>query len=540
MRVVELSGKRQCIACKRAGALSRLPAAYRVQGVKTMGGNLYGLFLARQAGLDDKPCLIWRDETLLHFGDVAEAVGRYRTVLADLGVRRGDRVLVQVERTPNFVFLYLACLALGAIIVPLNTGYTEAELAYFVSDAEPSLVVGCSANREMLQRVAAGAGNPPVETLHADGSGTLEQRAARALANPAIEQVSPDDVAAILYTSGTTGRPKGAMLTHRNLASNVEALNQTWHFTIDDVILHALPLFHAHGLFVALHLALWSGNTTIMLEKFDPDLVIDRLGEASVFMGVPTYYTRLLACPRFNREACRNIRVFISGSAPLLPQTFAEFEARTGHRILERYGMTEAAMITSNPYDQAGRIPGTVGFALPYVETRIAGPDGTAQPPGEPGVLEIRGPNVLKGYWRKPEATTDSFTADGFFITGDVAVMDETGRITLVGRAKDLIISGGFNIYPAEIETVLNTVPGVKETAVIGVPHSDFGEAVVAVVVPEADGSVTPEALGAAIKDRIARFKQPKAYVLVDELPRNTMGKVVKAQLREQYRDLLA
>lgn len=509
-----------------------------------MSANLYGMFLARQVGVEDKPCLVWRGETVLCFGDLAERVGRYRAVLMQLGVCLGGRVVVQVERTPEFVFLYLACLARGAIIVPLNTGYTQDELAYFIADAEPELIVGAQANRAVLERAAAQAGvrgkSVRIETLHADGTGTLEQLAVEAVPHPGIARVEPDDVAAILYTSGTTGRPKGAMLTHANLSSNVEALHQVWRFSADDVILHALPLFHAHGLFVALHLALWSGNTTIMLEKFDPDLVIDHLADASVFMGVPTFYTRLLASPRFTRESCRNIRLFLSGSAPLLAQTFEAFKARTGHRILERYGMTEAAMITSNPYEQEGRIPGTVGFPLPGVEARISNGHGGEAPAGEPGVLEIRGPNVLKGYWKKPEATAESFTFDGFFITGDVAVKDETGRITLVGRAKDLIISGGFNVYPAEIEQVLNEVPGVVEAAVIGVPHPDFGEGVVAVVVPEKSGAVTAETLAAALDGKLARFKLPKAYVLVSDLPRNTMGKVMKARLREEYRELLA
>lgn len=508
-----------------------------------MSANLYGMFLARQVGIEDKPCLVWRHETLLHFGDLAERVGRYRAVLQELGVCLGDRVVVQVDRTPEFVFLYLACLARGAIIVPLNTGYTQDELAYFIADAEPSLIVGTQANRAVLQQAAAGqagrAKNLRIETLHADGTGSLERLAVEAVPHPGIARMEPDDVAAILYTSGTTGRPKGAMLTHGNLSSNVDALHQTWRFSAQDVILHALPLFHAHGLFVALHLALWSGNTTLLLEKFDADLVIDRLPEASVFMGVPTFYTRLLASPRFTREACRNIRLFLSGSAPLLPQTFEEFEARTGHRILERYGMTEAAMITSNPYEQDGRLPGTVGFPLPGVEARVSDGQGGEAATDQPGVLEIRGPNVLKGYWKKPEATAESFTFDGFFITGDVAVKDETGRITLVGRAKDLIISGGFNVYPVEIEQALNEVPGVTETAVIGVPHPDFGEGVVAVVVPEKPGAVTAETLATALDGKLARFKLPKAYVLVSDLPRNTMGKVMKARLREEYRELL-
>ena len=503
-----------------------------------MSANLYGMFLARQVGVENKPCLIWRNETLLHFGDLAERVGRYRAVLLQLGVCLGDRVVVQVDRTPEFVFLYLACLARGAIIVPLNTGYTQDELAYFIADAAPALIVGTGANRAVL-RAAAGQTRARIETLHADGTGTLERLAMEAVPHPGIARMEPDDVAAILYTSGTTGRPKGAMLTHGNLASNVEALHQTWRFSAEDVILHALPLFHAHGLFVALHLALWSGNTTIMLEKFDADLVVDHLADASVFMGVPTFYTRLLDSPRFTKDACRSVRLFISGSAPLLPQTFEAFEVRTGHRILERYGMTEAAMITSNPYEQAGRIPGTVGFPLPGVEARVSDGHGGEAPAGQPGVLEIRGPNVLKGYWKKPEATAGSFTFDGFFITGDVATRDETGRITLVGRAKDLIISGGFNVYPAEVEQVLNALPGVNESAVIGVPHPDFGEGVVAVVVPETPGAVTAETLATALDGRLARFKLPKAYVLVPDLPRNTMGKVMKARLREDYRELL-
>jgi malonyl-CoA/methylmalonyl-CoA synthetase len=367
----------------------------------------------------------------------------------------------------------------------------------------------------------------------------LAEAAAKAPASEQVVEVAADDLAAILYTSGTTGLSKGAMLSHANLASNAQVLHDYWHWQHDDVLLHALPIFHVHGLFVALHCALLGGSRLIFLPRFDADEVIARLPEATVLMGVPTFYTRLLERADFTRELCAGMRLFISGSAPLLADTHREFEARTGHRILERYGMTEAGMITSNPYD-GERIAGTVGFALPGVSARVADDQGAERPRGEAGVLEIQGPNVFQGYWQMPEKSAEEFRPDGWFITGDIAVMADDGRVSIVGRAKDLIISGGFNVYPKEIESQIDELPGVRESAVIGVPHADFGEGVVAVVVADGSSGLTEQSVVEALKDRLARFKQPKRVYIVDELPRNTMGKVQKNVLRDVYKDACA
>ena len=352
----------------------------------------------------------------------------------------------------------------------------------------------------------------------------------------AVEPMAVSDLAAILFTSGTTGRPKGAMLTHGNLLSNVQALYETWQFSRDDMILHCLPLFHAHGLFVCLHLGLYSAATLRMLPKFDAAKVIAELGKVSVFMGVPTFYTRLLESADFTREASASLRLFISGSAPLLPSVFSAFEARTGHRILERYGMTETVMITSNPYEQAGRIPGTVGFPLPGVSVRIVGADRQELPAGEVGEIEMSGPNLCAGYWRRPEATAESFYADGFFRTGDTGFKDTAGRVTIAGRSKDLIISGGYNVYPAEIEMLLAEVAGVQDVAVFGVPHPDFGEAVMAAITTEGT-AFDMAAMKSVISERLAKFKQPKEVFVLDAFPRNAMGKILKNELRDRYRD---
>ena len=498
-----------------------------------MSANLYAAFLERQTPFADKVFLNWSNRLSLTYGELPAAVGRYQAALVALGCRPGDRLIVQAERSPAFIMLYLASLAAGVIFIPLNTAYTPDELAYFIGDAEPRVVVGQAATRAILEAAAAGVEGARIVTIEGDGSGTLEQMAADATPLTDVHPSAVDDVACILYTSGTTGRPKGAMLSHGNLSSNVAALTEAWQFSADDVLLHTLPLFHAHGLFVALQLCLWNGCTVLALDKFEPGAVIDALPRASVFMGVPTFYTRLLASGRLTRDACRTMRLFVSGSAPLLPQTFDEFEAATGHRILERYGMTETIMITSNPYEMSGRKAGTVGYALPGIEVRVVDGDGKVVGDGVVGDLEVRGPNVLKGYWRKPEATAQSFRPGDWFITGDVAVADADGRVTLVGRSKDLIISGGYNVYPAEVESVLNDLPGVKESAVIGVPHPDFGEGVVAVLVAEDGATLDTAAIDAAIADKLAKFKRPKLYEVRDELPRNTMGKVLKAQLRQ-------
>jgi malonyl-CoA/methylmalonyl-CoA synthetase len=437
--------------------------------------------------------------------------------LAQRGVVAGDRVVAQVEKSPDAIALYLACLRLGAVFVPLNTAYTTAEIEYFLGDAEPKIAVG----------VATG-GVPLAELVRS------ESPLARARAD-----MKQSDLAALLYTSGTTGRSKGAMLTRANLASNAITLAQAWRFSERDVLLHALPIFHVHGLFVAINTVLAAGSSMLFLPKFDADEVVRLLPEATVMMGVPTFYTRLLQHPGFTRERCEKIRLFVSGSAPLLAETHREFRARTGHAILERYGMSETLMNTSNPYE-GERVAGSVGPPLPGVEVRIADPEsGHALSEAESiGMIEVRGPNVFRGYWRMPEKTAAGFRSDGFFITGDVGRLDRNGYLFIVGRAKDLIISGGYNVYPVEVETELDALSGVVESAVIGVPHPDFGEGVTAVVVARAGAALDEHTLRAALEQRLAKYKLPKRIVFVSEMPRNAMGKVQKAQLRERYRDL--
>ncbi len=477
------------------------------------------------------PALVLPERSPWSYDDLADAVDRAAAALASQGIGPGDRVVVQVAKTPGAVALYLGCLKVGAVYVPLNTSYTGAEVAYFLVDAQPALFVAAS-----TVSVPASA-EVRVETLDADGRGSWADLVASAAPMRDTVDVADDDIAAILYTSGTTGRSKGAMLTHGNLLSNAEILCDYWAWQDDDVLLHALPIFHVHGLFVALHCALLRGTPIIFHPTFDTAAIIRDLPRSTVLMGVPTFYTRLLARDDFDAETCANMRLFISGSAPLTEQTFAAFEERTGHRILERYGMSETLMNTSNPLD-GERVAGTVGFSLPGVDTRIAGEQGQPLPAGEVGGIEVRGPNVFKGYWRMPEKTAEEFREDGFFITGDMGTMDAEGRVTIVGREKDLVISGGYNVYPKEVETLLDEMPEVAESAVIGVPHEDFGEAVVAVLV--ARTPVDTAAIDAFLKDRLARYKQPKRVVCVDELPRNAMGKVQKNVLRETYRHLLS
>ncbi len=503
-----------------------------------MGGNLYRRIDAIvRAGADRCAWSIPGGRDWL-WREIGVATSAQAAALRALGVTRGDRVLLQVEKSAEALLLYLGCLRIGAVFIPLNTAYTAAELEHFLRDAEPRLLVCDPAQRSTLAPLAARCGVASLETLAADGGGSWMQRLA-ALAtggdDEPIESCRPDDLASIIYTSGTTGRSKGAMLSHGNLESNADALIECWRFESDDVLLHALPVYHVHGIFVAMHCALLTGARTILLPKFDAGAVLAQLPGATVFMGVPTFYTRLLADRRFTREHAQRVRLFISGSAPLLPATFTEFEQRTGQRILERYGMSEAGIIASNPL-QGERQAGTVGFLLPGVEARVADEAGAELPRGEPGVLEIRGPGVIRGYWRLPDRTTTDFRADGYFITGDLATMDAEGRVAIVGRARDLIISGGFNVYPREIELVIDALPGVDESAVIGVPHPDFGESVVAVVVPMAGATLDEQALIDALRGQLARFKQPKRVFVVTSLPRNAMAKVQKATLRETYR----
>jgi malonyl-CoA/methylmalonyl-CoA synthetase len=466
------------------------------------------------------------------YGDLDRLSAALGRRLRALGVAKGDRVAVQVEKSPQAVFLYLACLRIGAVYLPLNTGYTLRELDYFFTDAEPRVIV-CDPARERDVAGLAGARAAAVVTLDAAGAGSLMAGATDAAE---LEPVAcaADDLAALLYTSGTTGRSKGAMLTHRNLVSNALALRETWGFTDADVLLHVLPIYHTHGLFVAINTVLLAGARMIFLPRFDPDAVIPALAQASVMMGVPTYYTRLLARADFTAAAARHVRVFISGSAPLLEETFAAFEARTGQRILERYGMTETGMNTSNPL-HGERRPGTVGLPLPGVEVRVADDDGQVLGAGEVGILEVRGPNVFKGYWRMPEKTAEEFRDDGFFITGDVSVIAADGYVSIVGRAKDLVISGGLNVYPKEVESLIDRLPGVVESAVVGLPHPDFGEAVAVVVVRERDASIDEVDIITAARAELAAFKVPKTVFFVDALPRNSMGKVQKNVLRADY-----
>ncbi len=498
------------------------------------------LFAAIRACNPDlsRPFLETPEGRHMSYGDLFSAAGRFANTLRDLGVKKGDRVAVQAQKSPEVVILLLACARIGAIFLPLNTAYTVAELDYFIGDAEPALLVCDSTSREALAPVAARHGVQAIETLDAGGTGSLSDLAARADADFTDADLGPDDLAAILYTSGTTGRSKGAMLSHANLVSNAQVLVDYWRFTADDVLLHALPTFHTHGLFVATNTLLLAGGSMIFMEKFDADAVMAQMPRATTMMGVPTFYTRLLKHPDLTREATAHMRLFVSGSAPLLAETHREFEEKTGHAILERYGMTETNMNTSNPYD-GDRIPGTVGFPLPGVELRILDPEtGLPCAPEAIGIIEVRGPNVFKGYWRNPEKTAEELRADGFFITGDLGKIDERGYVHIVGRGKDLIITGGYNVYPKEIETEIDALDGVVESAVFGVAHPDFGEAVTAAVVLHEGASLDEAAITGALADKLARFKQPKHVAILNELPRNTMGKVQKNVLRETYADL--
>ncbi len=476
--------------------------------------------------------------------DLDRSSAMLANLLASLGLPDGARVAVQTEKSVEALLLYLAVLRAGLVYLPLNTAYQAGEIEYFIGNAEPSVVVCSGKNFGWVSKLAFKAGTAHVFTLNDDRTGSLLQRAAQHSAEHTPVQRAADDMAAILYTSGTTGRSKGAMLSHANLLSNARVLQQAWGWRTPaeggDVLIHALPIFHVHGLFVASHGALLNGSKMLWFSKFDPKSVAARLPEATVFMGVPTLYVRLLTEPAFTREACRHMRLFISGSAPLLIETFDAFHARTGHTILERYGMSETVMLTSNPYaaTDGERRGGTVGRPLPGVGVRVVTDAGAPCASGDIGGVEVRGPNVFKGYWRMPEKTAEEFTADGWFRTGDVGRFDAQGYLAIVGRSKDLVITGGYNVYPAEVEGLLNELPGVQESAVIGVPHADFGEAVVAVVVARAGSAPEASELIAMLKSRIANFKVPKQVFVVAELPRNAMGKVLKNVLREAHKGL--
>jgi malonyl-CoA/methylmalonyl-CoA synthetase len=481
------------------------------------------------------------DGSVYSWSDLERASAMLANLLQSLKLPAGARIAVQVEKSVEAMLLYLATLRAGYVFLPLNTAYQSAEIEYFIDDAEPAVVVCSGRNFGWVSKLAFKAGTRHVFTLNDDRTGSLLERAAHHSDRQEVVPRAADDLAAILYTSGTTGRSKGAMLTHGNMLSNARVLKDYWGWQRGDVLIHALPIFHVHGLFVAIHGALINGSKMIWLSKFDPKLVIAKMREATVFMGVPTLYVRMLAEPSLTREATDHMRLFIAGSAPLLLETFSEWRERTGQAILERYGMSETIMLTSNPYDgtQGERRGGTVGFPLPGVGLRIRG-EGQDMPTGEIGAIEVRGPNVFKGYWRMPEKTKEEFTADGWFKTGDVGKIDERGYVHIVGRSKDLIISGGYNVYPAEIEGYINELPGVAESALVGVPHPDFGEVGVAVVTPRPGAAVDGEAVIAQLKSRLANFKIPKRCFVVGELPRNAMGKVQKNLLREQHKALFA
>ena len=468
-----------------------------------------------------------------------ERVGQYAAALLSLGLRPGERLAAQVEKSLDNLVLYLAALRVGAVYVPLNTAYQPAEIQYFLGDATPRVFVAAPQRQTEFAHVAQIAGVASFVTLGTQGEGTLAQLAHAQQTAAPVAQRAGEDLAVICYTSGTTGRSKGAMITHDNLVSNARSLIELWGFSSRDVLLHALPLYHIHGLFVALHCALLSGARILLQPKFDARLVIDSLPQATVMMGVPTFYTRLLMEADFTRECVRNVRLFISGSAPLLDETFNAFEERTGQRILERYGMTETGMIASNPL-HGERRAGTVGMPLPQVAIRIADTEGHALPAASTGVVEVRGPNVFKGYWNLPEKTAAEFRSDGFFVTGDLGTIEPDGYLRLIGRAKDLIISGGLNVYPKEIEAAIDALPGVLESAVFAIPHPDFGEAVAAAVTLQPNASQTSQDIIAALRTQLAAFKTPKRVYILDELPRNAMSKVQKAVLRDRYRDEFA
>ncbi|WP_136418409.1 malonyl-CoA synthase [Herbaspirillum sp. ST 5-3] len=501
-----------------------------------MNANLYALFASRFPQDRTACCIETHDGLFYSWSDLDRATAKIANLLASLNLPKDSRIAVQVEKSPEALILYLATIRAGYVYLPLNTAYRAAEIEYFIGDAEPAVVVCSPQNFGWVSKIAFKAGTQHVFTLGDDRQGSLLVRAA--LQSNSFDTVErrPDELAAILYTSGTTGRSKGAMLTHDNLASNAKVLHDYWHWQPGDVLLHALPLFHVHGLFVASHGALLNGSKMIFLPKFDATEVMRHLPRSTVFMGVPTYYVRLLAESAFDKNVCANMRLFVSGSAPLLTDTFNEFIARTGHTILERYGMSETTMLVSNPYD-GKRVGGTVGLPLPGVSVRVVKGDGAPCATDEIGDIQVKGPNIFKGYWRMPEKTAEEFTSDGYFKTGDVGKFDANGYLSIVGRSKDLIISGGYNVYPKEIESFIDEMDGVTESAVVGVPHHDFGEAVTAVIVTRPGAAVSEGDVIGYLKSRIANFKVPKRVFFLQDLPRNTMGKVQKNVLREQFKD---
>lgn len=495
--------------------------------------SLFGCHAGKEA-----PFLHLMGSDDLSYCDFLAMTARFAHVFCDVGLKPGDRLAAQIDKSPEALAVYAACVQAGLVFLPLNTAYKETELAYFIKNSGAKLVL-CPQDKAAALAPIAALTHAAVETLNADGTGGLAQKAAEKPDHFETVDRQGDDLAAFLYTSGTTGRSKGAMLTQTNLLSNAQALIDLWAFTDRDVLLHALPVFHVHGLFVATNVTLLAGGSMIFLPKFDVDQIIAGLSNATTMMGVPTFYTRLLASPAFTRDSVAHMRLFISGSAPMLPQTHNAFVERTGHRILERYGMTETGMNTSNPYVGERRI-GSVGFPLAGIEIKVTDADGNELAQGEIGEIEVRGPNVFKGYWQMPEKTAAELRRDGFFITGDLGQIDEDGYLHIVGRNKDLIISGGYNIYPKEIEVVIDAQPGVQESAVIGVPHADFGESVIGVVVLKPGAKLDVGEISKNLENALARFKQPQKLVIVPELPKNTMGKVQKNVLREEYAGILS
>ena len=497
-----------------------------------MTNILYDALIAPHAA-NSSPFLICDDGSTISFEDFVKRTAQIANVLTEAGIKPGDRVVVQAPKLADTIALYGAAVQTGAVYLPLNTAYTQAELRYFIADADPAVIV-CDIKDEA--EIAEIAGKKAAKVLTLGGtSGSLSTAANDQPETCATAHRTADDLAALLYTSGTTGRSKGAMLSHKNLLSNAQALNDLWEITAQDRLIHALPIFHTHGLFVALNTALLAGTQVRLMAAFDLDTILDELPQSTLMMGVPTFYTRLLSDARFTKANAASMRLFISGSAPLLAETHQDFQARTGHRILERYGMTETNMITSNPLNGA-RVAGSVGYPLCGTEVRITNPEtGETVPQGEIGMIEVRGDNVFQGYWNMPEKTAEELRENGFFLTGDLATQEPDGRVSIVGRAKDLIISGGYNIYPKEIEDVLNDFDGVLESAVFGIPHADFGESVLAAIVPEPKAHLNTDSLKSAIESQLARFKHPRDYIVLDALPRNTMGKVQKNILRETY-----
>jgi len=501
-----------------------------------MANHLYDALFGIHLG-KDTPFLILPDDRVITHAEFLAKAAQYAHQITAYGLVAGDRLAVQIGKSANALAVYAACVQAGVIFLPLNTAYTGAEVEYFIDNSGAKLVL-CDGEKQADIAPICDRLHARLDIMNADGSGSFDDAARQHPTEFDTVDRAPNDLAAFLYTSGTTGRSKGAMLSHENLLSNSQVLVDHWRFGADDVLLHALPIFHTHGLFVATNVCLLAGCAMRFYAGFDRDLIIRDIPKATSLMGVPTFYTRLLDDPRFDRDLTKNMRLFISGSAPLLAETHIQFEERTGHRILERYGMTETNMNTSNPYDGERRA-GTVGHALPGVEIKVCDPEtGAELPTGEIGVLEVRGPNVFQGYWQMPEKTREELRENGFFITGDLAYIDERGYVTIVGRSKDLIISGGYNIYPKEIELILDDQAGILESAVVGVPHPDFGETVVAILVPAQGATPDTDTIKTSVEGQLARFKKPRSYQIMDSLPRNTMGKVQKNILREMFKGL--